>query len=151
VADAGELDLARGLVGDNWSKKPTPSTEDRSPHPEKQITVMNARVAESIAGEPSAWPAAGDQLYVDLDISTANLPAGTRLAVGGAVIEVTDQPHLGCAKFRRRFGADAVRWVNSPVGKELRLRGLNAKVVEPGPIQPGDIVHKLVVSADAHS
>ena len=96
-----------------------------------------------IAQDKARWPLAGDQLYVDLDLSDANLPPGTRLAIGTAVIEVTAQPHTGCQKFRARFGTDADKFVNSPVGKELHLRGINARVVQPGTIRAGDTVTKL--------
>lgn len=139
-----ELDPAVGLVGDNWGKRRSRSTPDGKPHPDKQLTVMNARMVEVLAqGEPERRALAGDQLYLDLDLSVSNLPAGTRLAIGEAVIEITEPPHTGCAKFSRRFGADAMRFVNSPVGKELRLRGLNAKVVVPGRIRRGDVAKKL--------
>ena len=112
-----------------------------------QLNVMNARLGRFIAVDPDRMALAGDQLYVDFDISEANAPAGTRLAIGTAVIEVTDQPHTGCTKFSERFGADAWRFVNSPVGKELKLRGINAKVVVEGTVSPGDIVTKLDVQS----
>ena len=98
-----------------------------------QLNIINARVARLVAGDdPADRALAGDQLHVDLDLSPENLPAGTRLAIGGAVIEVTDQPHTGCAKFAARFGAEALRFVNIGGGKQLRLRGINAKVVAAG-------------------
>ncbi|MGH3304162.1 MAG: MOSC domain-containing protein, partial [Streptosporangiaceae bacterium] len=112
---------------------------DGSADPQRQVTVMNARVAELVAGRTDRMPLAGDQLYVDLDISVDNLPAGSLLAVGEAVLEVSDAPHLGCAKFVERFGADAMRFVNSRVGRRLRLRGMNTTVVQPGTIRPGDL------------
>jgi MOSC domain-containing protein YiiM len=106
-----------------------------------QLNVMNARVVALLAGDPDRRPLAGDQLYLDLDLSEANLPPGTRLTLGTAEIEVTDQPHTGCAKFSSRFGVEALRFVNSPVGRELRLRGLNARVVTAGVVRAGDAVH----------
>jgi MOSC domain-containing protein YiiM len=106
------------------------------------LTLMNARFAHLLAGEADRWALAGDQLYVDLDLSTANLPPGSRLTVGEAVIEITDQPHKGCAKFRRRFGADALRYVNAPEGRRLNLRGVNARVLEGGWVGVGDTVAK---------
>lgn len=139
----GHLDLALGLIGDNWSARTSSRTADGSPHPDMQLNVMNARAIAAVAGDESRWQLAGDQLFVDLDLSIENLPAGSRLALGDAVIEVTSQPHTGCGKFAQRFGSDALRWVNSPVGKELRLRGLNAKVVRPGRIRVGDEVRKV--------
>jgi MOSC domain-containing protein YiiM len=108
-----------------------------------QLTLMNARVIALIAPDRKRWPLAGDQLYVDLDLRPDNLPAGTRLALGSAVIEVTDAPHTGCAKFSGRFGSDAIRFVNSRAGRDLRLRGINARVVEPGRVRAGDTIRKL--------
>ena len=143
VLDAGELDLETGLAGDTWNIRHSRRTADGSPHPDMQVNVMNSRVIAMIAGERTRWGLAGDQLYVDLDISAANLPPGTRLAIGAAIIEVTTQPHTGCAKFQSRFGTDATNFVNSPRGRELNLRGINARVVVPGRIQTGDRVRKL--------
>jgi hypothetical protein len=140
------LDLDCGLVGDTWNRRRSTRTADGSPHPEMQLNVMNARSAAAIAGPPGRWPLAGDQLYVDLDISVANLPPGTRLAIGDAVVEVTPQPHTGCVKFKGRFGGDALRFVNTGEGKALRLRGMNARVVQAGTIRPGDPVRKVVLA-----
>jgi hypothetical protein len=138
----GTLDIDSGLVGDTWPVRPSSRTPDRSAHPDMQLTVMNSRAALLVARHPDRRMLAGDQLYVDLDLSPANLPPGTRLAVGSAVIEVTDQPHLGCAKFAARFGNDAWRFVNSRAGRALRLRGLNARVVVAGTVRPGDVIRK---------
>jgi len=143
VLDAGELDLTTGLVGDTWNIRTSRRTPDGSPHPDMQITVMNSRVIAMIAGEKTRWGLAGDQLYVDFDISAGNAPPGTRLAIGSAVIEVTAQPHTGCAKFLQRFGVDAVKFVNSSTGRELNLRGINARVVVPGRIHSGDRIRKV--------
>ena len=141
VVEEGELDRGVGLVGDNWLTRGTPTSTEGDPL--RQLTVMNSRVLEAIAGPIENWPLAGDQLCVNLDISEENLPAGTRLAIGDTVIEVTEPPHQGCAKFTRRFGLDAHRWVNSELGKQLKLRGINARVVEPGSIRTGDRVKKV--------
>jgi MOSC domain-containing protein YiiM len=108
-----------------------------------QLNVMNARAVALVAQSPLRWPLAGDQLFVDLDLSGANLPAGTRLSIGSAIIEVTPEPHTGCAKFVSRFGVDAMKFVNSTIGRELNLRGINARVVKPGDIHVGDLVRKL--------
>ena len=140
ILDEAFLDLRLGLVGDNWSTRGSRRTPDGSPHPDAQLNVMNARAAALIAGPQERWALAGDQLYVDLDLSEASLPAGTRLAVGDAVIEITSKPHRGCTKFSRRFGADALRFVNSEVGVALNLRGRNAKVVTHGTVRRGDPV-----------
>lgn len=144
ILEEGTLDGALGLTGDNWSVKASTATPDGSPDPAGQITLMNARTAGLIAGQRERWALAGDQLYVDLDLSDANLPAGTRLAVGAAVVEVTAKPHLGCAKFAARFGRDALRFVNTGPGRLLNLRGRNARVVVPGTIRRGDLVRPLV-------
>ncbi len=144
ILDVGELTLDQGLAGDTWHQRPSRRTDDGGPHPEMQLNIINARLSTLIGGDDVDRRAlAGDQLHVDLDLSEANLPAGTRLAIGDAVVEVTAQPHTGCAKFAARFGAEALRFVNVGAGKELRLRGINAKVVTPGTIRPGDAIRKL--------
>ena len=144
VLEVGELSLEEGLVGDTWKDRPSGRTENGSPHPDMQLNVINARLVALLAGSEDRWPLAGDQLYLDLDLSHDNLPAGTRLAIGDTVVEVTDQPHSGCQKFSSRYGVDALRFVNSEMGQSLRLRGLNARVVVPGPIRRGDTVRKVV-------
>lgn len=143
VLSEARLDLDEGLEGDTWNRRISKRTVDGSPHPDMQLNIMNARILAAIAGSPERMPLAGDQLIVDMDLSDANLPAGTQLAIGDAVIQVTDQPHNGCAKFTRRFGLEAHRFVNSEVGRELHLRGINARVVTPGVIRQGDAIRKL--------
>jgi MOSC domain-containing protein YiiM len=138
----GRIDLELGLVGDDWSTRPT-RAPGRRPDPDKQVTVMNARMVALLDESPHRQALAGDQLYVDLDLSVDNLPPGARIAVGEAVLEVTDKAHLGCAKFVRYFGEEAMRFVNGRVGRRLRLRGLNARVVTPGAVRPGDPVTVL--------
>lgn len=138
VLDEARLDPAEGLVGDNWMLRGSSSTTDGSAHPDKQITIINSRCMEVVAGERGRWPLAGDQLYVDFDLSIEALPAGTLLRVGDALVRVSEQPHRGCGKFSRRFGVEALRFVNSEDGRRLRLRGLNAGVVEPGVVRVGD-------------
>jgi hypothetical protein len=137
------LDVEDGLVGDNWRARGSSKTPDRSAHPDMQLNVMNARCAALVAQGRDRWALAGDQLYIDLDLSLANLPPGTRLEVGEAVIEVTSMPHTGCKKFQARFGADAMKFVNSKAGRELNLRGINARVVRGGVVRVGDAVRKL--------
>ena len=141
------LDQVTGLAGDNWLTRGSTSMPDGSANPRKQVTVMNARVAELVAGRTDRMPLAGDQLYVDLDLSVDNLPAGSLLALGEAVLEVSEDPHLGCAKFIERFGAEAMRFVNSRIGRQLRLRGMNTRIVVPGTVRLGDVA----VKADAPS
>lgn len=144
VLDEARLDLLEGVVGDTWQYRNSSRMPDKKgPHPDMQINVMNARAIALIAQDPARWAMAGDQLYVDLDLSGANLPPGTRLGIGTAVIEVTAQPHTGCGKFVERFGLDAMKFVNSPIGRELNLRGINARVVQAGNIRRGDIARRL--------
>ena len=143
VLEQAELDLVQGLVGDTWNRRRSTSTPDGSPNIEMQITIINSRVAALVAREQSRWQLAGDQLYLDMDLSAENLPTGTRLTLGSAIIEVTAPPHLGCQKFVARFGLEAMKFVNSPVGRELRLRGLHARVVQTGRIRAGELARKV--------
>lgn len=140
-----QLDLTEGLVGDCWSTRGSKAMEDGSANPDAQLTVMNARAAALLAGDRGQWPLAGDQLYVDFDLSGESLPPGTRLEVGTAVIEVTAEPHLGCGKFARRFGVDALKLVNSEAGREVNLRGINTKLITPGTVRVGDSVQRVPV------
>jgi hypothetical protein len=140
VLDEAELDLEQGLVGDRWWAG---AHVDGQPlDTSAQLTLMSVRVLERIEPDRSRWPLAGDQLYVDLHLGLENLPPGTWLEVGSAVIEVTDMPHTGCGKFTARFGSDATRLVNSSEGRQQRLRGMNARVIEPGTIRVGDSIRK---------
>ncbi len=142
ILESAELDIEQGLIGDDWLNRPASGTD--APSPYAQVTLMNVRFAELIAGaEPEAWAQAGDQLYLDLDISMENLPAGSRVRVGEAVIEISAEPHTGCAQFSGRFGSDALRATNTERGRQLRLRGANASVIEPGSVRPGDIARRL--------
>jgi len=143
VLTAGELDVQEGLVGDTWNVRVSDHSTDGKPNLYAQITVMNARAAELLAQEKARWALAGDQLYVDFDLSDENIPPGTRLAVGSAILEVSAEPHSGCKKFSARFGVEAMKFVNSPEGKQLHLRGINAKVIQSGAIRVGDTVQKV--------
>ena len=138
-----ELDPIKGLIGDNWSVRGSGRTPDGSAHPEMQINIMNARVTALVAQERERWSLAGDQLYLDMDLSKENLPAGSRIQVGSAVLEVSPLPHTGCHKFVSRFGVDAMKFVNSEVGKQLCLRGINAKVVQAGIVKVGQTAKKI--------
>ena len=143
VLEEGVLDTEEGLVGDSWRARPSSRMPTRSPHPDMQINIMASRVIDLVAGHRDRWALAGDQLFLDMDLSAENLPPGTRLAVGEAVLEVTPQPHTGCGKFVERFGADAMKFVNSPTGRSLNLRGINARVLQPGTVRVGDRARKL--------
>ncbi len=141
--EEGTLDLTEGLLGDNWKSRGSSRMEDGSAHPEMQLNIMNARAIELLAQTKERWQLAGDELFIDIDLSDENLPAGTRLALGEAIIEVTAEPHNGCKKFAERFGQDAVIFVNSAEGKKLHLRGINARVIQGGKIRVGDTARKL--------
>jgi hypothetical protein len=141
LLDEAELDPDAGLVGDNWSSKPSLATG--APNPLAQLTLINARVSALVALDDDERRAlAGDQLHVDLDLSYRNIPPGTRLQIGEAVIEITAEPHTGCGKFSSRFGVDALKWTNSPLGRDLNLRGINARVVKGGLVRRGDRIVK---------
>jgi MOSC domain len=143
VVDAAELSVADGLVGDGWRARGSRSMPDGSANPDAQLTLMSTRVLAAVEPDRSRWPLAGDQLLVDLDLSTSNLPPGTRLAVGEAELEVTSLPHTGCAKFAARYGSDALRWISTPAGRDLRMRGAYVRVVRGGTIRAGETIRKL--------
>jgi len=143
VMELADLHVEVGLVGDTWQDRPSIRSGDGKAHPDMQITLMNSRVAALVAQSKDRWPLAGDQLFVDLDLSKANVPPGTRISVGEAILKATNQPHTGCKKFAARFGAEALKWISTPTGKELQLRGINLKVIQSGEIRPGDEVKKL--------
>ena len=143
IMELADLDVVVGLVGDTWQDRPSARSGDGKAHPDMQITLMNSRVADLVAQSKERWPLSGDQLFADLDLSKTNVPPGTRISVGKAVLEATDQPHTGCKKIASRFGVDALKFISSPATEVLQLRGINLKVVEGGEIKPGDIVKKL--------
>lgn len=144
LLDEALLDIEQGLVGDHWLTRGSSSTEDGSAHPLMQLTLMNVRSASLIAVTPERRQLAGDQFFVDLDLSLNNLPPGTRLTLGHeAAVEITEIPHRGCGKFLSRFGVDAMKFVNSDVGRELNLRGVNARIIQGGVVRPGDPVAKV--------
>ena len=137
------LDVDRGLDGDNWLARGDRHTADRRAHPDMQLNLMNARAIALVAQTRERWKLAGDQFYIDLDLSRDNLPVGSLLAIGEAVIEVTAEPHLGCSKFSRRYGREATKFVNSKIGKMLNLRGINAKVISSGKVDLGASIRKI--------
>lgn len=140
IMTQGELSESDGLIGDNWLSRGNRKTPDKTALLDAQITVMNARVIQAIAEDEDRWPLAGDQFFVDFDLSANRLPAGTRLSIGEALIEVTAEPHLGCRKFSERFGKEATLFVNSDIGKQLNARGINARVVRGGRVSVGDLI-----------
>jgi hypothetical protein len=143
ILDEGILDLEHGLVGDRWRPAQPGRYGADDDGKAAQITLMNARVIDLVAGERERWALAGDQLYVDFDLRHENLPPGTRIEVGSAILEVSDLPHTGCAKFTARFGSEATRFINAKPNRELRLRGMNTRIVAPGAVCPGDAIRKL--------
>jgi hypothetical protein len=143
VVDTARLDPSVGLVGDTWQARGSRAMPDGSADPEAQLTVISTRVLRALEPDASRWPEAGDQLYVDLDLRVDTLPAGSRLAIGDAVIEISAKPHTGCEKFAARFGIDALAWISTPDGKAHRMRGLNARVVQGGTITTGDVIRRV--------
>jgi hypothetical protein len=143
ILEEAELDPVEGLIGDNWKTRGSPRTADGSAHPEMQLNIMNSRVIALVAQDKDRWQLAGDQLLLDMDLSAANLPPGTQLRLGSALVEVTAPPRTGCKKFVARFGMDAMNFVNSPLGRQLNLRGINARVVQGGVVRVGDVARKV--------
>lgn len=143
LVNEAELNLENGLVGDTWKMRGSKATPDGSANIHAQITLMNMRAIALLAQDEARWSLAGDQLFVDFDLSETNLPAGTRIAIGSVILEVSATPHTGCAKFSARFGVDALKFVNSPDGKQLHLRGINTTVIQAGTIRVGDVVRKV--------
>jgi len=143
LVDRATLDVAEGLVGDNWLARGSSSSPDGRANPESQLTMMSVRVLAAIEPDESRCSLAGDQLLVDLDLSVEHLPAGAHLSLGDAELVISQKPHTGCAKFSGRFGSDALRWINSPLGRELRFRGVNARVVRGGGIRVGDAISRV--------
>jgi MOSC domain-containing protein YiiM len=141
--EEARLDSTVGLEGDGWFDRGSSRMPDGRANPDAQVTLMSTRVLAAIEPDPSRWPLAGDQLYVDVDLSITALPPGSRLAIGEAVVEMSETPHTGCAKFSARFGSDALRWINSPRGRELRMRGANARVVRGAVVRVGEGVRPL--------
>ena len=133
-----------GVEGDKWVNSKGHDMPDGQPDPRVQVTLMNARLLRLISGGEERMPLAGDNLVVDLDLSDDNMPPGQRLSVGEAVLEVTEVPHNGCGTFLERYGRDAVKFINSPEGKRLHLRGVHAKVITAGTVRVGDDVRKIL-------
>jgi hypothetical protein len=143
VISEATLDPEDGLVGDDWFRRSSLSTPDGSADPESQLTIMCTRVLAAIAPERSLWPLAGDQICADFDLGIANIPPGTRLAIGDAEVVVTSKLHTGCSKFAARFGKDALDWISGPAGKELRMRGVYVRIVRGAVVRPGDMIRKI--------
>ena len=146
ILNVAKLDKEFGLVGDNWNDRGSSSTPDNSSDIEAQLTIMNSRVISLMTPSSDQWQLAGDQLYIDMDLSRNNLVLGSQIKIGSAVIEVSKKPHTGCEKFSNRFGLDALKFVSTPLGRELSLRGINTRIVQSGIVQTGDAVKKYNVS-----
>lgn len=132
-----------GVLGDHWASGCWKSLTDGRPHPDVQVALMNSRIIQLIAGAPKRWPLAGDNLFVDFDLGQDRLPVGQQLQLGEVRMEITAEPHLGCGKFARRFGRDALQFVNSAEGKRLRLRGVYARILQEGRVAVGDLLQRI--------
>lgn len=143
IISQGRLVPASGLEGDNWRERGSTSMPDGSANPEAEITLMNTRVIQALTQDETRWALAGDQFFVDFDLSEENIPAGTRLALGSAIVEVSPLPHNGCKKFSARFGVDALKFISMAENKPLRMRGINAKIIQAGEVKQGDLIRKV--------
>lgn len=143
VIAEGTLDVATGLIGDGWKDRGSTRTPDGGPNPAAQITIINSRLLNLLAQSEERWPLAGDQLVIDIDMGEDNLPPGSQLAIGSAVIQISKEPHTGCAKFAARFGHDALRFISTPMGRQMRMRGINTRVVQSGTVRVGDVATKI--------
>ena len=143
VIAEGKLDVATGLVGDGWKDRGSTVTPTGGPNIAAQVTIINSRLLNLLAQSEDRWPLAGDQLVIDIDMSEDNLPPGSRLAIGAAVIEISEEPHTGCRKFAARFGQDALRFISTPMGRQMRMRGINTRVVQSGAVRVGDVATKV--------
>lgn len=146
ILDSCFISYEKGMEGDNWTLGCWKTTEDGSPHPDVQIAITNYRIHEIFSNLDKDRALAGDNLFVDLDLSERNLKAGDRLALGSAIIKITSVPHNGCGKFKERFGIDALKFVNSPIGKQMHLRGIYAKVIQNGIVSVNDTIKKIEVT-----
>jgi hypothetical protein len=143
TVSTADLDVERGMIGDDWQARGSWEKRGDRANREAQLTLMSTRVLAAIEPDPSRWPLAGDQVYLDLDLSEENLSVGTRLALGSAEVVVTALPHTGCKKFAARFGHDALRWISTHEGRALRMRGMYVQIVKSGTVRVGDTVRKL--------
>ncbi len=143
IISQGRLIPTAGLEGDNWHERGSASMPDGSANPEAEITLMNTRVIQALTENESRWALAGDQFFVDFDLSEENIPAGSRLAIGSAIVEVSPLPHNGCKKFSARFGVDALKFISMAENKPLRMRGINAKIIQAGDVKQGDLILKI--------
>ena len=143
MLDRVDVSARGGLEGDHWAEGCWLSTEDGAPHPDVQVCIMSARCIEAIAGPEANWAAAGDNLFIDMDLSPENLPPGTRVAIGTVELILTAEPHNGCQSFIDRYGRDACVFVNTGPGKANRLRGIYGRVTRDGTIRRGDVMRKI--------
>lgn len=143
IINSCEISLVNGLEGDNWKARGSSSTPDNSADPEAQITLMNSRVIQLLSGDKENWQWAGDQFFVDMDLGIENLPPHSRIQIGSVILEISATPHTGCKKFSGRFGVEALAFISTPLGKSLRMRGVNAKVIQAGQIKVGDVIRKV--------
>ncbi|MBK8989127.1 MAG: MOSC domain-containing protein [Chloroflexi bacterium] len=142
VLAAAVLTQANGLEGDTWLERESRHSPDGRADPDRQLTLVNIRALQIISPDETRWPLAGDQLYVDMDLSPENLPPGQRVKVGTAVLEITAAEHRGCLKYAQRFGNDALKFVNQD-GWPLRLRGIYARVIQDGTAAVGAAISKI--------
>ena len=134
---------AGGIPGERWATEPWLRRADGSPDPRIQVSILPLRVMDLVWRDREGTPHPGDPIVVDMDLSLANLPSGSLIAAGTAVLRVSDEFNAACAKWKLRYGADARAFIEAPGHAELRLRGVLCSVETDGEVAVGECLRVL--------